>query len=116
MTGSTTFMAIPSPHYGRNDFGGTLGGPIFIPRIYDGRTSEHFSSALMRGLRLTQPQAAQVQYVPDMAIRSEASPGLRAALNAFPLPTTGGIDYGFLAQFIQPYSIPSSLDSRKRPH
>jgi hypothetical protein len=94
----------------QNDFGGTLGGPIFIPRIYDGRRRTFFFGSY-EGLRLTQPQAAQVQYVPDMAIRSEASPGLRAALNAFPLPTTGGIDYGFLAQFIQPYSIPSSLDS-----
>ena len=45
-------------HYGdptaaiQNDFGGTLGGPIWIPNLYDGRNRSFFFFSF-EGLRLT---------------------------------------------------------------
>lgn len=31
-----------APLYRRNDFGGTIGGPVVIPHLYDGRGKTHF--------------------------------------------------------------------------
>lgn len=104
-------------HYGKaitplrqNDFGGTLGGPILPSPNNKARATYFFAS--YEGLRLTQPQAASVQYVPDAALRQNAPAALQPILNAFPLPSPGGIDYSSgLAQFIEPFSLPSSIDS-----
>jgi hypothetical protein len=106
-------------HYGRaqpalrqNDFGGTLGGPVTIPGIYRGAKRTFFFVSY-EGLRLTQPQSATIQYVPDASLRQSASPALQAILNSFPAPSPDGIDYptAGLAQFIQSYSTPSSVNS-----
>lgn len=105
------------PALRQNDFGGTLGAPIVIPGRYDGR-SRTFVFASYEGLRLTQPQAANVQYVPDACMRQHAPLSLQPILNAYPIQN--GIDYGTctatstspsLAQFIEPYSLPSQIDS-----
>jgi hypothetical protein len=104
------FYGSAKPALRQNDFGGTLGGPISIPRLYSGQNRSFFFGSY-EGLRLTQPQAAQVQYVPDTAIRNAAPVTLQPLLNAFPLPTPGGIDYGLLAQFIQSYSEPSQINA-----
>src|ERR1700677_3082013 len=53
----------PAPALRQNDFGGTLGGPISIPRIYSGRDRTFFFASY-EGLRLDQPTAATIQYVP----------------------------------------------------
>lgn len=111
-------------HYGdpisqlrQNDFGGTIGGPILIPRIYNG-ANKTFFFASYEGLRLTQPQPATIQYVPDTCMRQNAPAALRGILNAFPLQN--GLDYGTcssstpspsFAQFIESYSLPSAIDS-----
>jgi hypothetical protein len=94
----------------QSDFGGTLGGPIRLPKIYNGK-GKSFFFASYEGLRLTQPKPAQVQYVPDTNLRQSAPVSLRPILNAFPQPTVGGVDYGGLAQFYAPYSLPSTIDS-----
>ena len=105
-------------HYGdpitalrQNDFGGTVGGPIVIPKIYNGMDKTFFFVSY-EGLRLTQPQGATIQYVPDATLRQEAPAALRPIVDAFPLPSANGIDYsnGF-AQFIEPYSLPSQINS-----
>jgi hypothetical protein len=103
----------PEPALRQNDFGGTLGGPIWIPHLYDGRDRSFFFVAY-EGLRLTQPTAAAIQYVPDLFMRQQAVAAMQPILNAFPLPN--GLDYGTaispsLAQFIAPFSLPSSIDS-----
>jgi Carboxypeptidase regulatory-like domain/TonB dependent receptor len=107
-------------HYGKaqpalqqNDFSGTIGGPLLIHHIYDGRNSTFFFGSY-EGLRLTQPQAATIQYVPDNFMRQQAPTALQPILNLFPEPN--GMDYGTaespgLAQFIESYSLPSSVDS-----
>ncbi len=107
-------------HYGKpisalrqNDFGGTVGGPISIPRVYNGNNRTFFFASY-EGLRLTQPQAASIQYVPDSYLRQGAPVALQSILNGFPIQN--GLDYGTstspsLAQFIQSYSLPSTIDS-----
>lgn len=109
-------------HYGtaksalrQNDFGGTLGGRIPGWRKAAWSTFYFFS---YEGLRLSQPQAASIQYVPDVYMRQEAVAAVKPLLNAFPLPThtPADIDYGTaenpdLATFIMGYSLPSRIDS-----
>jgi hypothetical protein len=107
-----------SDHYGdpiaalrQNDFGGTIGGPILLPHLYNGKDKAFFFASY-EGLRLTQPQGASIQYVPDATLRQEAPAALQPILNAFPLPTPNGVDYGNgFAQFIEPYSLPSQINS-----
>jgi hypothetical protein len=103
----------PQPALRQNDFGGTLGGPVWIPHLYDGRNRSFFFVAY-EGLWLTLPTAATIQYVPDLFMRQQAVAAMQPILNAFPLPN--GIDYGTasspsLAQFIAPFSLPSRINS-----
>lgn len=98
----------------QNDFGGTLGGPIYIPHVYRGKDKTFFFFSY-EGLRLVQPQAASTaQLVPDLFMRQRAPAALQPILNAFPAPN--GKDFGTvaapsLAQFVQPFSVPSNIDS-----
>jgi Carboxypeptidase regulatory-like domain/TonB-dependent Receptor Plug Domain/TonB dependent receptor len=108
---------LPTTALRQNDFGGTMGGPLWIPRMFDGRNKAFFFVSY-EGLRLTQPQAASILYVPDVYMREQAPAAIQPILNAFPLPTNGSqdIDYGTaaspnLATFIKSYSLPSKIDS-----
>jgi len=105
------------PALRQNDFGGTLGGPVMLPRFgegghqpgYNGRNRTFFFFSY-EGLRLLQPQAASIVFVPTLALRQSAPAVLRPILNAFPIPN--GLDLGNgLAQFIGTWSNPSSLNS-----
>jgi hypothetical protein len=103
----------PVPALRQNDFGGTIGGPVWIPKLYNGKDRTFFFVSY-EGLRLTQPTAATIQYVPDLFMRQQAIPDVQPILNAFPIPN--GFDYGTaaapnLAEFIAPFSLPSSIDS-----
>ena len=93
----------------QNDFGGTIGGPILLPRLYDGRNRSFFFFSY-EGLRLTQPQAALTTYVPSMSLRETAPAVIQPALDAFPVPTGPALSNG-LAPFVGASSSPSSLDS-----
>jgi Carboxypeptidase regulatory-like domain len=120
----------------QNDFGGTLGGPVRLPHIYNGKDRTFFFVSY-EGLRLTLPQAASINYVPDLCMRGDAScvsgrapaPGvLQPVLHAFPIPNgsedvvacdplsdptcpSNGHKQDGLAQFISSWSNPSSIDS-----
>jgi len=107
------FYQRPTPALRQNDFGGTLGGPVWIPRLYEGKDRTFFFASY-EGLRLTQPTAATVEYVPDTFMRKQAVPAIQPILNAYPIQN--GTDYGTvsspsLAQFIASFSLPSSIDS-----
>jgi len=98
----------------QNDFGGTLGGPIVVPRIYKGLDRSFFFFSY-EGLRLVQPIAATTQYVPALGVRSDSAPAVQAIFNAFPIPTgpeiaLDGSPSG-LAPFVAAYSLPSRIDS-----
>ena len=109
-------FGVPESALRQNDFGGTLGGPILVPGVYDGKDKTFFFVSY-EGLRLTQPQAASSdELVPDTYLREQAPAALQPILNAFPVQSPGGIDYGTaaapsLAQFIGAYSLPSAIDS-----
>lgn len=111
----------PEPSLRQNDFGGTFGGPVMIPSVYKG-TDKTFFFLSYEGLRLTAPQAATVNFVPDLCMRgmsvcpSGRNPGASAllpALRAFPLPSPDGVADATngIGQFIGSWSNPASLNS-----
>ena len=106
------YFQLPEAALRQNDFGGTFGGPLEVPGVYRGKDKTFFFVSY-EGLRLTQPQAASINYVPDAALRASAPAALQPVLNAFPVQSPNGIDdtaNGF-AQFIGTWSNPSSIDS-----
>ncbi len=92
----------------QNDFGVVLGGPLRIPRVYDGRNRTFFFLSY-EGLRLLQPQTS-ITSVPTLATRRNAPAALQPYLNAYPLPNGSEVGNG-LAQFNANYSNPSNLDA-----
>jgi hypothetical protein len=93
----------------QNDFGGTLGGPLTIPGLYDGSNKTFFFFSY-EGLRLTQPQAAQRYLVPGEALRASAPTATQPYLDVFPLPNAGDAGNGY-GWFVAGTVLPSSLDS-----
>lgn len=89
------YYGIKQSALNQNDFGGTLGGPLRIPFLYNGKDRTFFFISY-EGLRLTAPQPAQASFVPDLCLRGTsdncpsgigpADKTLWPALNAFPIP------------------------------
>ena len=111
----------PEPDLRQNDFGGTFGGPVEVPGLYHGKDKTFFFVSY-EGLRLTAPQAATVNYVPDLCMRDmgpcpsgrmPAASAVLPAINAFPLPSSGGVEDATngIGQFIGSWSNPGSIDS-----
>lgn len=96
------------PSLRQNDFGGILGGPVPLPGLYGDRNKTFFFFSY-EGLRLIQPQASTVSYVPDNSLRQAPAP-LDQALNAFPVANGPSLGNG-LAEFIGSWSNPSSIDA-----
>lgn len=57
-----------APLYRRNDFGGTIGGPLSIPRLYDARGKTHFFFS--EEARIEKTPTAYRQGVPSLAERN----------------------------------------------
>ena len=68
-----------------NNFGGTLGGPLRIPRLYNGH-DRTFLFASVESLRAVEPQPSTASPVPTLAARRNAPPLAAELLNAWPLP------------------------------
>src|SRR6266508_3222047 len=105
----------PKPALRQNDFGGVLGGPLYLPRfgeggpaIYSGKDRTFFFFSY-EGLRLRLPQT-QVTLVPSVASRQAAVPQTQPFLNAYPIPNGQGFANGF-AEFNASYSDPLTLDA-----
>jgi len=94
----------------QNDFGGSLGGPIWIPHVYNGRDKSFFFFSY-EALRLENPQASQLYEVPSDTLRSTAPTELRPFLAAFPNQHNQDLGNG-LAYYTSGYSAPSRLDDR----
>lgn len=102
------------PALRQNDFGATLGGPVYLPHLYDGRNRTFFFVSY-EGLRLKQPNVTSPIAVPSVAARNAARGNAfaSAVLNAFPLPTGATItstDPG-MAGFVGTYTTPSTLNA-----
>lgn len=94
----------------QNDFGGTLSGPVVIPRVYNGKDKTFFFFSY-EALRLTVPQATRQVSVPDVALRQAAAASVRPYLNSFALPSVSdGLNDG-LGIFNLAYSSPNSINS-----
>jgi hypothetical protein len=104
----------------QNDFGGTVGGPLWIPHLYNGRDKTLFFFSY-EGLRLRTPVAATLTGVPSIALRNDSSVSaqLRQIFNAYPVPngpdrsgTAGtGKSYDTLSSYTAAYSSPSQLNA-----
>ncbi len=70
-----------------NEFGGTLGGPVIIPRLFDGRNKLFFFVA-NDNLVLDQPNTATENYVPDASLMAGAYPAFKSWLSIFPSGNT----------------------------
>ncbi len=103
------YFGVSEPPLRQNDFGGTVGGPINLPGISNGDNKTFFLFSY-EGLRLSQPQAASVNYVPDAALRQNTPTPLQEVLNAFPI--ANGLDLGNgLAEYIGSWSNPNSINA-----
>lgn len=106
----------PRPPERQNDFGGTFGGPVLLPRFgeggsqpwYDGKNKTFFFFSY-EGLRLRTPKFA-ITNVPGISLRQNAAPGIRPILNAFPLPNGRVLANGF-AEFAAGYSDANTLNA-----
>ena len=99
------------PTLRQNDFGFTVGGPVFLPKFYDGRNRTFFFASY-EGLRLVQPDVASGRRVPSLAAREQATGVVKALLEAYPLPTgTAFADAPLEAPYAASFSNPSNLDS-----
>ena len=103
------YLGLTEPNLRQNDFGGTLGAPVKIPGLYDGKDKTFFFVSY-EGLRLVAPRAANVTYVPDASLRSSAPVALQPLLDAFPIPNGRDFGDGF-AEFIGNWTTPGSIDS-----
>jgi Carboxypeptidase regulatory-like domain/TonB dependent receptor-like, beta-barrel/TonB-dependent Receptor Plug Domain len=106
---------LPKSALRQNDFGGVLGGPLYLPRFggggpsfYSGKNRTFFFFSY-EGLRLRLPQT-QVTLVPSVASRQAAVPQMQPFLNAYPVPNGRVFANGF-AEFNASYSDPLNLNA-----
>jgi hypothetical protein len=78
-----------APPFQRNQFGGSLGGPI--------RANKTFLFGNYEGLRQHLHQTS-VAFVPDAASRAAAVPSVQTLLNLWPVPSAGAPDFSGIAQ------------------
>ena len=104
----SNFNHQPRPPEQQNDFGGTFGGPVTIPELYNGKDRTFFFFSY-EGLRLRLPQFT-LSDVPTLALRQSAPASLQPLLNSFAVPNGEDLGNGF-AEFSASYSNPSTLNA-----
>jgi hypothetical protein len=62
---------LPRPPYHQNQFGGTIGGPVFIPKLYDGRARKTYFFFDIQDTRQVNPSS----YTSSVPTASEAASG-----------------------------------------
>jgi hypothetical protein len=104
--------SIPKQHLRYNNFGGTFNGPVWVPKVYNGRSRTFFFFSY-EAQRFKLPQSAVLSVVPSLSARKGATtPYATTVLNSFPLPngadivTPAGVATGG-AYFVAAYSEPS---------
>jgi hypothetical protein len=80
------YINTPQTAEHQNDFGGTFGGPVIVPHIYDGKSRTFFFFSY-EGLRLLLP-SYESEYVPTQVFRSAASVNVQPFLDVAPLPNS----------------------------
>ena len=74
-----------------NNFGVTLGGPVRIPRYYNGKDRTFFFFSVEE-LLMRQPQPPVSTLVPSAEARAQAPGSIASLLDAFPLPNRPASD------------------------
>lgn len=100
---------LSKPAIRQNDFGGVFGGPLTIPKLYDGKDRTFFFASY-EGVQLRQPFVTEPLQVPTIAARNAATGPLKDILNAFPLPTGADIPgapgaAAYVASFSNPQTV-----------
>jgi hypothetical protein len=95
------FFQPTTPPFQQNLFGGTLGGPVLLPHLYDGRNKTFFFFSY-QGIRHTEPEAFGVPTVYSSAQRSGAFPDLATSKGSSGFPMVG--DNGTTYPAGTPYS------------
>lgn len=103
------FNGLKRPALRQNDFGFTAGGPVWIPKLHDGRNRTFFFVSY-EGLRLVQPVISPEVRVPSLAARQRATGLLRSILDAYPLPVAAPLatapdETPYVAGFSNPASL-----------
>ncbi len=102
---------LPRQPLRQNNFGGVIGGPVFIPKIYDGRNKTFFFFSY-EGLRLRYPSVTAPMEVPSLTARANATGIMKELLNAFPLPTGAPLASNpDVAPYIANFTNPAKLDA-----
>jgi hypothetical protein len=86
-------QALPKAPLRFNDFGGSLGGPVRIPHLYDGHDRTFFFLSI-EGVVMIQPQPPVSFPVPTLEARQNAPPLVAALLDAYPLPNRSSSQIG----------------------
>jgi hypothetical protein len=86
---SKNFFAVNKEKLERNQFGGTLGGPVMIPGMYDGRNRTFFFASY-EGHRRDQG-VTDVSIVPSAAQRQGDFSGLAPIFDPLTTTTVGGV-------------------------
>lgn len=97
----------------QNQFGGTVGGPVWLPKLYDGHNRTFFFVS-SESQRLVQPQASPVNVlVPSLASRQGATGAGKQIVDAFPLPNSQALasDPAGFARYVKGVSFPSRFDA-----
>ncbi len=105
------FNGLNRPALRQNDFGFTVGGPVRLPKVYDGRNRTFFFVSY-EGLRLIQPVISVPSRVPSLAARESATGVIKSLLEAYPLPVAPPLAASPAeTPYITSFSNPSNLDA-----
>jgi hypothetical protein len=105
------YYGYPKTAERQNDFGGTWGGPVIIPHVYNGKDKTFFFFNY-EGLRLISPVPASQWVVTDLSMRKAAPAVLQPFLNGFPIPNGPELTQSpGLAYYTLIYSQPSTVDA-----
>jgi hypothetical protein len=105
------FNGLARPALRQNDFGFTTGGPILLPKLYDGRNRSFFFVSY-EGLRLVQPVVTQPARVPSLEARRNATGMVKALLEAYPLPVAPPLaDAPAETPYVTSFSNPANLNA-----
>lgn len=69
----------------QNDFGGTVGGPIFVPKLYDGRNKAFFFFSLEKSIQRSGSPSGLTSIPPEALRRGDFSQWKDAAGNVIPI-------------------------------
>lgn len=105
------FNGLERPTLRQNDFGFTVGGPVVLPKVYDGRNKTFFFVSY-EAVRLIQPDTVSNRRVPTVEARQQATGAVKALLENYPLPTGPAFEDAPLeARYAASFSNPSDLDA-----